>query len=260
MKMNLAADTPSMSSLKQLTEENLVLQAHQLRLEALRGSARAGALAYNCEIELRDRLKQSVSDVVPVSSKSEDFAMSTAACCAAPAPRLEAQPAAPTPNHVATPDAASDAMTEVISKLLSNLRELLEMDIALVAEFLDGQRIFRHVDVDQSQPPKLKVGESVSLEGTYCQRVIDGRLPAMIPNTAALPETQGLVATQGLRIGAYLSTPVVLANGEIYGTLCCISHQARSALGCRQVDALRSVAALVSAEIEKSRHGLSECR
>jgi GAF domain-containing protein len=132
------------------------------------------------------------------------------------------------------------------------------MDIALVAEFLDGHRIFRHVDVDQSQPSKLRVGESVPLEGTYCQRVIDGRLPSMIPDTAVVPEAQGLVATQSLGIGAYLSTPVVLADGEVYGTLCCISHQARSALGCRQVDALRSAAALVSAEIEKSRRGVSQ--
>ncbi|MGJ7582805.1 hypothetical protein ACSFA3_21750 [Variovorax sp. RHLX14] len=141
---------------------------------------------------------------------------------------------------------------------MSNLRELLGMDIALVAEFLNGQRIFRHVDVDQSLPAKLHVGESVPLEGTYWQRVIDGRLPAITPNTAALPETQELAATQGLGIGAYLSGPVVLANGEVDGTLCYISHQARSALGCRQVDGLRSVAALVFAEIEKSRRGLSE--
>jgi hypothetical protein len=240
-----------MSFLKQLADETLVLQAHQLRRQALQGSAWAGALAYNYEVEVRERLRQSIDDAAPRSV--EGLTVSTDAESVGTVPQLKATALVATRGHSATADAASDVITDVISKLLSNLRELLGMDIALVAEFLDGQRIFRHVDVDQRQPPKLQVGESVPLEGTYCQRVIDGRLPAVIPNTAALPETHGLAATQSLGIGAYLSAPVVLANGEVYGTLCCISHQARSALGCRQIDALRSVAALVSAEIERNR-------
>jgi GAF domain-containing protein len=150
------------------------------------------------------------------------------------------------------------SVSEAISTLLSNLRELLGMDIVLVAEFVEGHRIFRHVDVDPTQLSRLAVGQSAPLEDTYCQRVIDGRLPPVMSDTAAFPETHDLVATRKLGIGAYLSAPVVLTDGKVYGTLCCISHQARSALGCRQVDALRSAATLVSAEIEKSRRLLLE--
>ena len=254
--MSIAVDNSSMSCLKQLPEKFVISQAYQLRLQALRGSISAGATAHDYEVELRNRLKQSINDGATMSANSNGSTVSTAAQNLGTADPLETLATVATRDHVNTAEAGSDAMTAVISKLLSNLRALLGMDIALVAEFLNGQRIFRHVDVDQSLPSKLHVGESVPLEGTYCQRVIDGRLPAMIPNTAALPETQSLAATQGLGIGAYLSAPVVLANGEVYGTLCCISHQARSALGCRQGDALRSVAALVSAEIEKSHSGL----
>jgi hypothetical protein len=258
MKMLMTADNRGMPHLNDLTDETLISQAHRLRLQALQGSTWAGALAYGHEVELRGRLRRSIDGAVPMSAKSKAFTISTAADRAGTVPQLKARAPAVSSSHDTTAGAVSDAMTEVISTLLSNLRELLGMDIALVAEFRDGHRIFRHVDVDPNQPSKLQVGESVPLEGTYCQRVIDGRLPAIIPNTATLPETQELAATQGLGIGAYLSAPVVLANGEVYGTLCCISHQARSTLGCRQADALRSVAALVSAEIEKNRRGLSE--
>jgi GAF domain-containing protein len=154
---------------------------------------------------------------------------------------------------VATADASSEAAAKALSDLLRNARVLLEMDIAFVSEFSSGRRVFRHVDAQPDQPPRIEAGQSDPLEETYCQRVVDGRLPLAIPDTAVLPEARELAVTRSLAIGAYLSAPVVLPNGEIYGTLCCISHKARTALGNRQVDALRSVAALVSTEIEKSR-------
>jgi GAF domain-containing protein len=258
MKTQATAERSMPASLHVLSENALASQAHQLRLQALQGSAWAASLAHDYEVELRTRLRQPSSDTASMSAPSNVSTMAIDAETLDGRAGLKARATMATSDHVATADAASDAMTEGVSRLLKDLRELLEMDIALVAEFRDGHRIFRHVDENPSGPSRLHVGESVPLEGTYCQRVIDGRLPAMIPNTAALPETQGLAATQSLGIGAYLSAPVVLANGEVYGTLCCISHKARSALGCRQADALLSVAALVSAEIEKTRRRLLE--
>jgi GAF domain-containing protein len=239
MKMPSTLDDAGRPGAHELTEEALVSQAHQLRLHALQGCASAAALAHEYEAELRNRLKRPGAVIPPAGPVHE------------PADKVRVTTASN--DLILTSDAAADAMTEAIATLLANLRVLLEMDIALVEEFVDGNRVFRHVDVDPSQRPRLEVGQSAPMEGTYCQRVIDGRLPAVMSDTAAFPETHDLVATRKLGIGAYLSTPVVLANGEVYGTLCCISHQARSALGCRQVDALRSAAALVSAEIEKCR-------
>ena len=242
-----------MPYIEQLSEESLISQAQQLRLNTLHGNPGTIDLARECEKELHKRLLRPIdamsiqstnyaSSIAPNSTerlngRSEGSGMITAAAS----------------QRVATAGDAENSTKEAIKKLLSSLRELLDMDIALVAEFKDGNRIFRHVDVDPTQPAKLQVGESVPLEGTYCQRVNDGRLPSIIPDTAAVPETLDLAATQSLAIGAYLSVPVVLANGQVYGTLCCISHKARSALGCRQADALRSAAKLVSAEIQKKR-------
>jgi hypothetical protein len=238
-----------------MTEEALVSQVHQLRLQALQGSAWAAALAQDYEVELRHRRRRPVEPVTNAPVAPEGPAVPTRARSLVDGTPVQGRLASATEEPALRGDATADAVTEAISSLLGDLRVLLGMDIALVAEFLEGHRVFRHVDVDPSRPPRLEVGQSMPLEHTYCQRVIDGRLPPVMSDTSAFPETHDLAATQALGIGAYLSTPVVLASGEVYGTLCCISHQARSALGSRQVDALRSAAVLVSAEIEKSRPG-----
>jgi hypothetical protein len=242
MKMQSTPDEAGRPIKQEVTEDDLISQAHRLPVQALQGSFRDATLAQEYEVELRNRLRQPVSAVAPEGPVDRT--------------PFKAWPTTAIDTPIVTGDAGADVVSEAIRTLLSNLRELLGMDIVLVAEFVEGHRIFRHVDVDPGQRPRLEVGQSAPLEGTYCQRVIDGRLPAVMSDTEAFPETHQLVATGKLGIGAYLSAPVVLANGEVYGTLCCISHQARSALGCRQVDALHSAATLVSAEIEKSRRML----
>jgi GAF domain-containing protein len=238
-----------------LTDEALITQTHELRWQALQGSPSAHALSREHQVELRGGLKRSTFDGLDQPTKDDCLAMADSQEKPDDEVRLQALSTITARYLVATADAASNTAASALSELLRNVRTLLAMDIAFVSEFSDGRRIFRHVDADPSQPRKLEVGQSDLVEETYCQRVVDGRLPLAIPNTAALPEARELAVTESLNIRAYLSAPVVLADGEIYGTLCCISHQTRSALGSRQVDALRTVADLISTEIEKSRRG-----
>lgn len=154
---------------------------------------------------------------------------------------------------VATADSSTDRSAEALSQLLLNMRCLLQMDIAFVSEFAEGRRIFRFVDAAPASADLMQVGQSHPLEETYCQRIVDGRLPRAIQDSAQIPEASQLEATRTLRIAAYLSAPVTLSCGEVYGTLCCISHAPRNAMGSRQVDALQSVAVLVAKEIERQR-------
>ncbi|WP_435507584.1 hypothetical protein [Variovorax sp. RHLX14] len=100
-----------MHGLKQLPEEFVISQAYELRLQALRGSTWARDMAHNYEVELRYRLKQSNDDAAPMSAKSNDFTMSTVATSVANVDRLSAEATVATRGHVATADAASDAMT-----------------------------------------------------------------------------------------------------------------------------------------------------
>ena len=152
---------------------------------------------------------------------------------------------------VATAREASDPNDEVRA-LLFNVRAVLKMDVAFVSSFVDGRRVFREVSGESEH---VKPGNSDPLEDTYCQRVVDGRIDAVIPDTSLDSEACQLEVTERLHIGAYLSVPVVLSNGRVYGTVCCISHQPRADLGMRERDALETVARLVSTQMEKESAG-----
>jgi GAF domain-containing protein len=151
----------------------------------------------------------------------------------------------------ATSDTTSHDSAKTLTELLRNVRCLLQMDIAFVSEFVKGRRLFKYVDAAAESASLVEAGQSHPLEETYCKRIVDGRLPHAIQDSALLPEADQLEATRTLRIAAYLSAPVVLRSGEIYGTLCCISHRPRTSLGPLEVDALRSVAALVARRLDQ---------
>lgn len=60
-------------------------------------------------------------------------------------------------------------------------------------------------------------------------------------------------AVPGPAGAARFDTPVVLRDGHVYGTLCCVSDDRRTPVGSRPADALRCVAVLVGKELDRHR-------
>jgi len=137
---------------------------------------------------------------------------------------------------------------EGIDKVLRAVRTHLNMDVAFVSRFRERDRVFTHVDARGVAP--LKRGDVLPLEAGYCKKVVDGRLPQLIPNTAALPLAMAIPETRALPIGAHLSVPVRLSNGRLYGTLCCFSEHADSTLGDRDLGMLKVFAELIADRLE----------
>lgn len=148
---------------------------------------------------------------------------------------------------VATSDGCDPEIDSRITELLSKLRQQLNMDLVFVSEFLNGQRVFRFVEGNVALG--ILVGDASPLEESYCQRVVQGRLPELIYDAAAFSQELGLPAT-GFRVGAHLSTPVCLSDGRIYGTLCCFSTQANPNLRAADLSRLKGCARLVARKIE----------
>lgn len=136
-----------------------------------------------------------------------------------------------------------------IAELLHAVRTHLDMDVAFVSEFVDERRVFRHVDSADPDCP-IQAGASDPLEESYCQRVIDGRLPELIPDTSALPTAVELPATAALPVGAHLSVPIILSDGRRYGTFCCFSARADLSLNERDLAMMRVFAELAAHRIE----------
>ncbi|GAB7048507.1 sensor domain-containing phosphodiesterase [Catenuloplanes indicus] len=137
------------------------------------------------------------------------------------------------------------AVTDALQQVLQVVRRRLGMDVAFISEFVGDQRVFRWVDA-VSPISGLSPGLGDPLEETYCQRIVDGRLDPIVPDTAANPVTGALAVTDALGIGNYLGTPLRLSSGEIYGTLCCFSATPDRTLNARDLDYLNDVAEIVT--------------
>ena len=91
-----------------------------------------------------------------------------------------------------TPKAVS--LDQILPRALRALRTHLGMDIAFISEFRDGRRLFRYVDAARDNPD-VQIGGSDLLEDSYCQRVVDGRLPELIPDAAEVSAANELAFT-----------------------------------------------------------------
>ncbi len=130
-----------------------------------------------------------------------------------------------------------------IRKVLNIVRTHLDMDVGFVSEFVDGKRVFRHVDGDQSP---VQTGDGDPLEDSYCQRVVDGRLPELMTDACKNAEALTIDATRELPVGAHMSVPLRLPDGRVFGTFCCFSFLANVSLNARDLRILRAFAAIVA--------------
>jgi EAL domain-containing protein (putative c-di-GMP-specific phosphodiesterase class I) len=136
-----------------------------------------------------------------------------------------------------------------VDKVLHAIRDHLGMDVAFVSQFRKTDRIFLHVDAGDRTP--IQPGDAASLEAGYCQRVVDGRLPRLIPDTRSVPAAMALPETSAIPIGAHLSVPIRLADGHIFGTFCCFSFAPDPSLGERDLKMMQVLAELLADQIDR---------
>lgn len=113
----------------------------------------------------------------------------------------------------------------LLQELLHAARLFLGMEIGFISEFEDGRRVFRYVDQAEGVDV-FNVGGSDPLERTYCQRIVDGRLPELIDDATEVPEVQAVPEIRELGVRSHVSTPIRLPDGSVYGTFCTFSFWA----------------------------------
>ena len=148
---------------------------------------------------------------------------------------------------VATADSSDPLLDDSITELLHAMRQRMEMDVIFVSEFVDGQRMFRYVDA-APHAPEIRAGDSNPAEESVCQRVVEGRVPELVQNLSAMPREQ--LPELPFQIGAHLSTPIVLTDRRVYGTLCCFSAAPRPDLVQADLDRLKMCATLVARKVQ----------
>ncbi len=149
------------------------------------------------------------------------------------------------------PDALSEIDDEarvVIANALNLARERLDMEIAWLAEFDGPRKVLRVVEGDTAGWD-LQDDSWLPAAESYCARMLDGRIPNAIADTAAEPGVCDLPVTENLRIGAYIGVPLILHDGELRGAFCCLKHTPVRELDERDVRVMEVLARLVADEL-----------
>ena len=149
-------------------------------------------------------------------------------------------------------DALRDApVDEIIARALEAAREMLGMDMAYLADTRAGLQDYRAI-TGAGESFGAAVGEPIELEGTYCELLLDRRLDGnIVQDATADPRVRDLAITGDAEIGAYIGVEVVLPDGELYGTFCCVSHEPDPALHARDVRFLQVFARLIADQLKR---------
>ena len=110
-----------------------------------------------------------------------------------------------------------------IEDMLRDVREAFDMDVAFVSKFDGDQLVFRNLEGD-AESFGWQEGESFPIDESYCKRVLDGRIPRVVPDAKREDATKDLRVTSEADMGCYCAVALVLSDGRLYGTLCCVSH------------------------------------
>jgi EAL domain-containing protein (putative c-di-GMP-specific phosphodiesterase class I) len=124
------------------------------------------------------------------------------------------------------------------------------MQIAYVSEFKNDRSVFRQVDAPGLEA-LIKPGDSHSLDDVYCRHILEGRLPELIPDTAAEPIAMAMPITAAAHIGSHISVPIRLPDGQPYGMFCCVGFEANPSLNARDLQTMRAFADLAAFEINR---------
>lgn len=151
---------------------------------------------------------------------------------------------------------ASDASSPdaVIARALQAVRVHLGLQVAYVSQFVGNDSVFRVVDAPGLEH-LAKAGDVHSLDDVYCRHILAGRLPELIPDTAAEPIAMAMPITAAVPIGAHVSVPIRLSDGEIFGMFCCLGPFADPSLNPRDLGMMRAFADLAAFEIERGLTG-----
>ena len=135
-----------------------------------------------------------------------------------------------------------------VADLLRTAKRALGLSVTFLSR-MDGTT--QHLEVvDSSIPFLFPEGARMVQATSFCQAILDGRLPAVIPDVRALPEAMALPAARFPRLRSYVSAPVRLSDGTLYGTFCAAGLTTDKGLSARDQALMEVLAAAAAMVIE----------
>ncbi len=147
--------------------------------------------------------------------------------------------------------AGQDNRLDIVQRTLGAVRAHLGMEIAYLSEFVGDRSVFRAVDAPGLED-HVRVGDTHALRDIYCQHILEGRLPELIPDTSLQPVAMALPITRDAPIGSHVSIPIRRPDGTAFGMFCCLSSRPNTTLNERDLQTMRMFSDVVSREINEA--------
>ena len=106
---------------------------------------------------------------------------------------------------------------EQVAELLRKARTSLGLSLAFLSRLDEDTQ---YLEVIETSIPFMNDGITQDRSTSFCQLILDERLPPVIADVRDYPEALALPAAKFPRIRKYVSVPVVLSDGTLYGTFC----------------------------------------
>jgi GAF domain-containing protein len=147
--------------------------------------------------------------------------------------------------YAATPFASLD---EAINETLALLADLTVISLTMIHR-LEGETLVVSHACDRMglgiQPPV-----TVRRADTFCDSVLESLRPLIVPDADADPRWRQLPGKLLVGTRSYISVPIVLGDGRVFGTLCAHDRRALD-LGQPEIDAMRILARMIAFQIER---------
>lgn len=155
-------------------------------------------------------------------------------------------------------ESGSAEFSDFVGTIVAATKEHLGSDLSFLAEFRDDFKVIRKLAGDGSSVGVAE-GTAFPLQETYCFRMARGELPNIIEQASNDERVKHLAITGQLKIETYLSVPVKLPDGRLYGSLCCLYRGMEPPLQTRDVKFMHVLASILGdhfgrlEEIEQAR-------
>jgi EAL domain-containing protein (putative c-di-GMP-specific phosphodiesterase class I)/GGDEF domain-containing protein len=122
--------------------------------------------------------------------------------------------------------AAARSAADRIDSLLAVARERLGMDVAFLSRFEGSDWVVKHAAAGgpRASSSEIRPGLRVARSETYCERMVGGELERVVRDAPRHPVVGPLAPTAELDIETWMGVPVYQRDGQVYGTLCALSH------------------------------------
>ena len=146
---------------------------------------------------------------------------------------------------------------DAVPKILGAMRHLTGMGFVVVAHTTEERWVV--CEALDAMGTGLKRGDTLDLDTTICADAEDYRKPVIIDRVSERPDYRNHEAPRKIGFESFLSFPIILKNGTVFGTLCGFDPEPRTLSGTPVVETLGFFAELIATQIDNARR-LSDTR